>query len=66
MMDEIRLAIDELHQAEENFRFAEPDFITAAAYEVAAKREKLNALIKMAKRREYDVSGYKTRDCKAY
>jgi len=40
---------EELMQAEQNFQFAEKDFINAAVYEILAKKEKLNALLKKAK-----------------
>jgi hypothetical protein len=40
----------ELALAEQDLQNAEPDFVVAAAYEVVAKREKLNALLHRAKK----------------
>ncbi|AYO30239.1 hypothetical protein D2962_06050 [Biomaibacter acetigenes] len=40
----------ELTLAEQDLQNAESDFVVAAAYEVVAKREKLNALICRAKK----------------
>lgn len=46
----IETAKQELRQAEQNLQYAEPEFITAAVLDLAAKREKLNVLLRMAKK----------------
>lgn len=47
---QIEKAKIELALAEQDLKNAEPDFVVAAAYEVVAKREKLNALLGRAKK----------------
>ncbi|HHW03388.1 MAG TPA: hypothetical protein GXX35_11390 [Thermoanaerobacterales bacterium] len=47
---QIEKAKIELALAEQDLKNAEPDFVVAAAHEVTAKQEKLNALIGRAKK----------------
>lgn len=47
---EIERAKQELAQAEQNYEFAEEDFILPAALEVLAKQKKLDALYGRAKK----------------
>lgn len=47
---EIDRATSELRQAEQNYEFAEEDFILPAALEVLAKQKKLDALYGRAKK----------------
>lgn len=48
-MDNIQ---QELRQAEQNFNYADPEFIDAAIYEMKAVDEKFNAMVKEVKRDE--------------
>jgi len=47
---EIEIAQKELVQAEQNYEYAEEDFILPAALEVLAKQKKLDALYGRAKK----------------
>ena len=48
-MDNIQ---QELRQAEQNFNYADPEFIDAAIYEMKAVDEKFNATVKEVKKDE--------------
>lgn len=46
----VKIAKDELRQAEQNLELVDPPLTVWAAHEVIAKREKVNALIRLAKK----------------
>jgi len=48
-LSQVKLALQELHQAEQNFEYAEPAFVQVATYELQAKKEKFSELIKKEK-----------------
>ncbi len=49
LIEEYKKALEELKQAENNFNNADSDFVPAAALQLKAKTEKVNAIYKKLK-----------------